>query len=174
MWRKIIPLLLALSIGMNIALLATWGLRGCAAESAGGCVGETDCLVLHEYLGADEGQKRILGELLERFHTKARPICLEVDARRAELIDLIAAVSPDSSAIAAKQAEIMAGQSRMQALVVDQLLAEKAVLDANQRETLFELLRNRPGCRLGSGVGSGWSSPTGSGPSVADRCGHDR
>lgn len=154
MWRKIIPLLLVLSVGMNIAVLAIWGLRDRPADPAGTCSEEGDCPILHQKLEADLDQQRILNDLLTRFHAEARPICIAVDGLREELIDLIAAESPDSAAIAVKRAEIIEGQSRMQELVVEHLLAEKAVLHADQREVLFELLRSRPGCRLNSGIRS--------------------
>ncbi len=160
MWRKIIPLLLALSVGMNIAILAVWAMRSCSGCRIATCGTGQDCPGLHEYLRAGDTQQRMLTALMEQFHEKARPICGEIDARRAELIDLIAAEVPDSAAMAACQAAILAGQGRMQALVVEQLLAEKAVLTDDQRDALFDLLRSRPGCRI-AGVGGAACAGTG-------------
>jgi Spy/CpxP family protein refolding chaperone len=57
------------------------------------------------------------------------------------MIDLIAAAQPDRQAIAAKQEEILAGQRKMQELVIGQLLAEKQVLTPQQQKELFDLLR---------------------------------
>ncbi len=174
MWRKVIPLLLALSVGMNIAVFAVWALRSRAASDDVAGPGGRDCRALHDCLGAGEDQRCALSDLQEQFRAKARPICTEIDARRAELIGLIAAEAPDTAAIAAKRAEIMAGQDRMQALVVEQLLAEKAVLNPEQGEVLFGLLRSRPGCRLGSDCAGGCGSPAGTIPTGVECPGHVR
>lgn len=174
MWRKIIPLLLALSVGMNIAVFGAWALRTRTSCGESSCGGSESCCALHEYLRAEEAQQRALGGLLEQFQEKARLVCRDIDTQRAELINLIAAEEPDTTAIAAKQAEILAGQGRMQALVVEQLLAEKAVLDPEQRRALFNLLRNHPGCSLpGLGTG-GCAAGTGIAPTGLECPGHDR
>jgi Spy/CpxP family protein refolding chaperone len=62
------------------------------------------------------------------------------------MIDLIASTRPDRQAIAAKQDEILAGQRKMQELVIEQLLSEKQVLTPQQQKDLFDLLRQRGGC----------------------------
>ncbi len=147
------------SLAGLFAGLAVWALRSRAAGDDAAGPGGRDCRVLHDCLEAGEDQRCALGDLRAQFRAKARPICTELDARRTELIELIAAEPPDTAAIAAKRAEIMAGQDRMQALVVEQLLAEKAVLNPEQREVLFGLLRSRPGCRLGPDCAGGCGSP---------------
>jgi Spy/CpxP family protein refolding chaperone len=83
---------------------------------------------------------------LTEFQQASRSLYEEIQRRRAELIDLVAAAQTDREAIAAKQEEIRAGQRRMQELVVAQLLAEKEVLTVEQREKLFDMIRRHSGC----------------------------
>ncbi len=156
MWRRIVPLLLALSLGMNLALLAVWCLRGGVCGNRP-CPAEGECRGLHTYLGAREAQRNVLGHLNTQFRERALPIRCEIDAHRSRLLDLLEAQDPDSQAMAAERAAILDGQGRMQALVIEQILAEKAVLDSVQQKSFFELLRSRPGC-MGATV-AGCDSP---------------
>ncbi len=159
MWRRIIPLLLALSLGMNLALLAVWCLRGGGLCGDHACPAEVGCRRLHTYLDAGEGQRNVLTNLTTQFQERTWPIRCEIDAHRSRLLDLLQAEDPDSQAIADERAAILEGQGRVQALVIEQILAEKAVLDSVQQGAFFKLLRSRPGC-IRAGV-TGCDSPAG-------------
>jgi HEAT repeat protein len=65
---------------------------------------------------------------------------------RLELLDLLAAPEPDMKTIVVKQEEILAGQRRMQELVIKHILAEKELLTPEQLKELFNLLRQRSRC----------------------------
>ena len=62
MWRKIIPLLLVLSVGMNIAILGVWFLRSRFGCGRSPCVQAQSRCGLHEYLNAryNDGQEWVL------------------------------------------------------------------------------------------------------------------
>jgi len=149
MWKKVRPLLILLSVALNVAFVVIWaahavpmhlrGWRGPAHEEGVWCP-------LHRELGTTEAQWREIEPRLVKFQQSARLVCDEVNRLRGEMIDLVAAPDPDTDAIRAKQEEILAGQRRMQQLVIEHLLNEKKLLNEDQQRRLFEMLRRRSGC----------------------------
>lgn len=149
MWKKVKPLLILLSVALNVAFVVIWAAhavpthlrawRGPAHEEGVWCP-------LHRRLGATEAQWREIEPRLVEFQQSARLVCDEVNRLRGEMIDLVAAPDPDTDAIRAKQEEILAGQRRMQQLVIEHLLNEKKLLHEDQQRRLFEMLRRRSGC----------------------------
>ena len=95
-------------------------------------------------LSADQGQQR--QSRLLSFGTSADDVRRQIGQRRREIIDLLATREPNFAALKAKQEEILASRRKMQALVVEQIIGEKAVLTAEQHQRLFEMLRNQSGC----------------------------
>lgn len=166
MWRKARPIVLAVSIALNVALLSTWAahaipahlLREPAAEKAR----KPDIWCpLHRELGVTIEQWRQIEPRLVEFHQKAQENCQRLQGLRDELLELLAAPEPDMEAIHRKQEEILEGHGRMQELVLGRLLHEKEVLTAEQQEKLFSMIRERmrcpgPGRMMGlSGRGTG-------------------
>ena len=107
-------------------------------ESAVGCP-------LFRQIGVNAEQWNQLEPLLVAFRQASQTILVDVDRKRAEMYALLAAPNVDRRAIAAKQGEILAGQRRMQDLFIEQLLAEKRLLSAEQQEAYFDLLSRRSG-----------------------------
>jgi Spy/CpxP family protein refolding chaperone len=165
MGKKIAMLLVILSIALNLAFIGTWAAQAFASPAgrdgqAGrdGSHGVIWC-PLHRKLGTSlEQWKQIEPGLLE-FRKNALSVCQEVGQKRQEMLDLIAAAQPDREAIRAKQEEILAGQRKMQDLVVERLLAEKKALTPDQQKQLFDMIRQRGGCEghgpMLMGTGSG-------------------
>jgi Spy/CpxP family protein refolding chaperone len=107
-------------------------------ESAVGCP-------LFQQIGVSPEQWKQLEPLLAAFRQASQAILVDVDRKRAEMYALLAAPDADRRAIAAKQEEILAGQRRMQDLSIEQLLAEKRLLSAEQQQAYCDLLRRRSG-----------------------------
>jgi len=155
MWPKLKPLLILLSVALNVAFVSVWAFRvlpqglGLAATDASrpGCMEYT----LSRELGASEMQRQQLEPRQAAYRESTWVLCRRAQELRGELIDLIALPSPDGVALAAKQDSILAIQRRMQALVVQHLLAEKQVLNAEQQKKLFSIMRLRCGCGNGAG-----------------------
>ena len=63
-----------------------------------------------------------------------------------EVLDLLAAESPDLVAVRAKQDEILEAKRAMQDMVAAHLIAERQVLTAAQQQQLFQKLRDRTRC----------------------------
>ena len=147
MWKKIAPLLIVLSVALNVAFIGVWGVH--AGRTHWLVDGTRDGKVwcpLHRRLNVTDEQWREIEPRIVEFLRRSQAICADMNRLRTELIDLIAADQPDREAIAAKQERIRAGQQRMQQLVVEYLLAEKEVLTAEQQKELFELIRQRSAC----------------------------
>ena len=147
MWKRIVPLLIVFSVALNVAFLGIWGRHVAAPLLAADRThdGEVWC-PLHRQLSVTDKQWQRLEPRLAQFHQAAQAVCQETQRKRAELIDLVASAGTDRSAISAKQEEILAGQRRMQGLVIEQLLAEKEVLTPEQQQRLFDMIRQHSAC----------------------------
>ena len=167
MWTKLRPLLILLSVALNVAFVVIWaahavpthlrGWRGPAHEEGVWCP-------LHRRLGTTEAQWREIEPRLVKFQESARVQCDEVNRLRGEMIDLVAAPEPDRDAIRLKQEEILAGQRRMQELVIEHLLTEKQLLKPEQQEQLFQMMRSQSGCAGHGPMTGGMRGRRGRGP----------
>jgi Spy/CpxP family protein refolding chaperone len=149
MRNKIRPLLIFLSVALNLAFVISWAAyalpRHLRAQNQPGRDERVSC-PLHRQLGATEAQWRQIEPRVVKFQESARLVCEEANRAQGDMIDLIAAPAPNREAIRAKQEEIITCQRRMQELVVDHLLNEKSVLTKEQQEQLFRLVRQQSGC----------------------------
>lgn len=146
MWKRIAPLLIVLSVGLNFAFIGVWGFQTIRTHWPVVPVENEVWCPLHRQLNVTREQWSKIEPRLTTFRRDSQAVCQQVNALRSQMIDLIASNEPDRQAIAAKQEEIRAGQQRMQQLVVERLLAEKEILTADQQKQLFDMLRKRSGC----------------------------
>jgi Spy/CpxP family protein refolding chaperone len=150
-WRKARPIVLAVSVALNLAVLSAWGAQAIPAHlrlesrGAGGAQPEIWC-PLHRALGVSEEQWRQIEPGLLAFHQQAQESCLRLQQWRDECLKLVAAPEPDMAAIHELQQKVLDGQGRMQGLVLQQLLAEKKVLTPAQQEQLFSMIRKNMQC----------------------------
>lgn len=102
---------------------------------------------LHQVLGLDADQ-RARWEAAERpFLQQFDAATEQLEAHRAALIDALFADTIDSAHIESARAAIAELQQTQQRLIIEQLIAERAILDAPQRAQLATLLRDQPGTR---------------------------
>ena len=168
MWKHMKPLLVILSVALNVAFAGVWlahvaaaRVESCENRCVPGDSGSVWC-PLHRELNVSAEQWSQIEPHLRAFRAEADEICRQISSQRAEIIDLLAAPDPDLAAVKTKQEDVLAGQRRMQSLVIEQLTAEKEVLTPQQQERLFDMLRGRSGCDHrgpllvpGRGVGGG-------------------
>ena len=152
MFRKLVPWLIVVSVALNLTFIGVWAGRAVACRRAqhgacghAGTQGGITC-PLHQKLGTNPEQWKQIEPRLTAFREASQAACQEIGRKRTELIDLLAAPQVDRQAITAKQEEILAGQRKVQVLVIDHLLAERDVLTPQQQKALFDLLRERGGC----------------------------
>lgn len=148
MWKKVAPMLVVLSVALNVACIGVWAAHAARTHwpPRRPDDGRGIWCPLHRRLDVTDEQWRQIEPGLAAFRRDSQSRRREIGRLRAEMIDLIAADEPDRQAIAAKQDEIRAGQRQMQHLVIEHLLAEKKVLTPEQGTELFDLLRRRSAC----------------------------
>ena len=155
MWCSSRRFLIVASVALNLAFVGVWlahaisaGVGGELAPSPPATPGRIWC-PLHEKLNLTDEQWEQIEPRLKEFRQSAQSVCQNVSQLRLEMVELIAAPTPDLEAIAAKQEEIQAGQRKMQGLVIGHLLAEKEILTPEQEERLFTMIREQSGCDRG-------------------------
>ncbi len=156
MWKKIAPLLIILSVSLNIAFISAWVMQAAKEQPSNSeprdqACGGSACL-LHRNLNVTDEQRRQLEPRLAQFKTESEIFCSDIQRLRGELIDLIASPQADSEAITLKQDQIMAGQRKMQEHVIAHLLAEKQTLTNEQQIRLFDMIRENTGCVTGNSM----------------------
>jgi Spy/CpxP family protein refolding chaperone len=155
MWRQIKPALVLLSIALNMAFLGVWLTYAAVSRVESNekrCEPGDSATVwcpLHRQLNVSAEQWKEIEPRLRAFRASADEVCRQISELRKGIIEQLASPDPDLDAIKAKQGEILAGQRTMQGLVIDQLMAEKRVLTAEQQQRLFQMLRSGTGCDRG-------------------------
>jgi Spy/CpxP family protein refolding chaperone len=141
MWKKTAPLLIVLSVSMNIAFIGDWAVH-MVQTSRVSCETQNDqmCL-LYRRLNVTDYQWKQIEPRIAEFRSQVQTIRNEIIRLRTEVIDLIAADKLDLQAIKVKQDQIITCKKQMQQLVIEHLLEEKKVLTDKQQKELFELLR---------------------------------
>ncbi|MBN2579670.1 MAG: periplasmic heavy metal sensor [Pirellulales bacterium] len=145
-------LLLILSVALNVAFVGVWLVHLAAARTdydQDRCTpgdGSSIWCPLHRELNVTPEQWSRIEPLLRAFRTEADEICRQMTDLRSEIIDLLATPDTDMAAVKAAQEDVLAGQRKIQELVISQLTAEKEILTPRQQSRLFEMLRNRTGC----------------------------
>ena len=149
MWKNAKPLLVILSVGLNVAFVGVWAVRAAPGWFADALPSEGDgsgdpvwCPLLRKVGASPEQWRQIEPRLLE-FQKAKQKICFEIRRARADMIDLIASPDPDRDAIRAKQELIWAGQREVQNLLVEHLLSQKELLSPDQQKEFFDAMRLR-------------------------------
>ena len=148
MWKTLKPYVLIASAGLNVAFVAIWFVHAAALRDAGPAAPDRQGVwcPLHRELGVTAEQWAEIEPRLVAFQESVGQLMERADAKRLEVIDLLAAPSPDLDAVRARQDDILATKRAIQAKVVEHLLAEKETLGPDQQARLFEMLRRRAGC----------------------------
>lgn len=134
-------LALLLSVALNLGVIATVTLDRLRTPAA------APNPPLHQVLGLNADQ-RARWEAAERpFLSQLDAATAQLEAHRAALIDALFADTVDSARIESARAAIAELQQTQQRLIIEQLIAERAILDAPQRAQLATLLRGQPGTR---------------------------
>lgn len=134
-------LALLLSVALNLGVIATITLDRLRTPAA------APNPPLHQVLGLNADQ-RARWEAAERpFLSQLDAATAQLEAHRAALIDALFADTVDSARIESARAAIAELQQTQQRLIIEQLIAERAILDAPQRAQLATLLRGQPGTR---------------------------
>ena len=135
MWKGLLALSLALNLGTIAAVLVQ------QARPAQNAVATP--LNVADYLGLAPQQRERWQQLEPAFLRDLAANWSDIRRHRESLVRHIFAESPQRAAIDAEQATIATLQAAQQQRVIAQLLAERDLLDAPQREKLMNLLLSR-------------------------------
>jgi hypothetical protein len=133
LWKWLLAVSLSLNVGMITS--ATWNTVRSTPPS-----GSVD---LPDYLKLTEQQRQRWRQGEEAFLKDLSSNWREIRAHRESLVRQVFSANPDRAAIDKEQGRIAALQDAQQRRVIDQLLAERDMLDASQRAALMRLLLDR-------------------------------
>jgi Spy/CpxP family protein refolding chaperone len=158
MWNNLRNPLFALSVGLNLAFVAMWLVHSLSAPGDAGGIFRPEIegavpSAIHREIGVTEEQWQKIEPLVLDFRENASKQRQEISALRGQLMDLLTMPEVDKAAIRKTQEEILAGQRRMQNLVIGHLLKEKAFLSPEQGKRLMQSLCEQ--CRHDGGMVSG-------------------
>ena len=160
MWKTLKPFVVIASAALNVAFVAIWLVHAAVPGGFAPEPGERDGVwcPLHRELNVTAEQWTVIEPRLIAFQASVKRLREQVDVMRAEVIDLLAAETPDLDAIHARQEDILATRRAIQATVVEHLLAEKETLSPTQQVRFFEILRERSACGAAGPPmsGGGW------------------
>ncbi|MEZ5718961.1 MAG: periplasmic heavy metal sensor [Burkholderiaceae bacterium] len=134
MWKGLLALSLALNLGTIAAVLV---------QQARPAHNAAVPLNVPDYLGLGPQQRERWQQLEPAFLRDLAANWSDIRRHRESLVRHIFAEPPQRAAIDAEQATIAALQAAQQQRVIAQLLAERDLLDAAQREKLMNLLLSR-------------------------------
>lgn len=132
---QLLRTLLVFSVLINVGVFSAAAYRGLKTDAFPG---------LPRYLGLDAEQTRQWHEAERSFLVELAGGTTAIDVHRTRMIRAIFAESPNLPQIDAQRTAIAALQDVQQKRVIEQLLRERAMLDAAQRERLATLLLAQP------------------------------
>jgi Spy/CpxP family protein refolding chaperone len=155
MTRGSLKYLLAVSLVLNLSVVATAGYRHLSARGSWTSPFGTKMAgdrFLFEELSLTPQQMRTMREKAIPFRAEIDRQRAEILARRKELVGLLRSDAPDAAAVDAAIAAISGLQETMQRKITRQMLEQKALLEPGQQRKFLDLIENamsqggHPGC----------------------------
>lgn len=134
--------LLAISLSLNVGMLAAVGFNAVRSSQDAGDAGAQH-VNLQDHLKLTAEQRQRWQQVEQDFLKDLSANWREIRSHRETLVRQIFSTTPDRAAIDAQQAKIAALQDAQQRRVIAQLLAERDLLDDRQRAALMDLLLAR-------------------------------
>jgi len=163
MSRKALTIILIISIGINLGLL---GFMGYGALKHTRLLSERRSLPhwFDTVEGITPEQKEEIKTIMTESMESMESLRSDLFQKRCELHDLIAQENPDRAAIDTKITEISTIQAQIEKLIVQQIIAIRAVLTPEQEEMLFDYMGRcmtppPPGTPFGDRMGPGPPGP---------------
>lgn len=137
--RNALTWLLAASLALNAGVIGAVVAERFTAQART----DTEALNLPDHLQLTPEQRQRWNDIEQGFLTDLAGNWKEIRAHRERLVREVFSSQPDRAAIDAEQAAIAALQDAQQRRVIQQLLAERELLNDAQREKLMSLLLSR-------------------------------
>lgn len=142
MKKNLLTLAIIFSVVLNLGFIGTYCFQrtGLYARKQGHANPKQ---FLYEQLNLSPEQLKKFEPGRDNFHAYLNQQRKRIQARRLELIDLLAEDAPDRKVIEAKHKQIQLLQQQMQTRVIDHLMNESSILTAEQRKKFFVLIKGR-------------------------------
>lgn len=137
---------LIISLALNIGVLGSAGYNRVKSCREAACLPSRTgnvSLAPAAALDLSSSQAKKMETLRQGLEMKLKDLRSGLSAEQVKLVSLLRQSQEDRDAIRAQAAKIQDLQSKIQEIVIDQLLAEKALLTAGQRECFFGALSER-------------------------------
>jgi hypothetical protein len=194
MWHEIRPCLLALSLGLNVPFVSMWAMRGVPASDSTrpnipppavvrsngsennfrsgfrGSKGRAPVdvsLDMYRRMGVSDEQMEVIKPRVVRFLDAYSELSKQRRQYSLELVNLVAADSPDHDAILEKQEQVIECHRRTQEIVVQNMLADTEILTPDQQKALFDSRRRMYDSR-GFDKSRGWGPKPSQSPAPND------
>lgn len=139
-----IIIVISLLFIINLSALATFGYHRFIAGKACSPVGcQSGDDYLSQELALSNSQVEQMKEIKASFQIQANEISQQLFPKRMELVHLLKTATPDSQRICRLLQEIGVLQTELQQQVIQSMLKQKAILNAEQQERFFTLLSQR-------------------------------
>jgi Spy/CpxP family protein refolding chaperone len=143
MRSKGLTCILVLSLAVNAAVLATLGYHyylGASAASMAPCPMSPGDSHLYQSLGLSDLQLAEMEPLARSFHGRLAELGAALESKKERLIDLLHKDS-DPAAIEKLRKEMAGVQDEIQNEVILHIVETKKILDPEQQQLLFDLMR---------------------------------
>ncbi len=146
MWRRLLPILFGLSLALNLAVIGAWSVHRLRGSCHRDRALAASPVSLAQRIGMTGARAAEVDDAVAAFRASMRERCRHIESLRRQLLDQVAAETEDPAAIAATSEAMRAAQAEAQARVVTHLLDLKEILEAEEAQRLFDLLRGPGGC----------------------------
>ena len=149
MWKKILFVLFALSLALNVAFATTWALRtfaGNSEERRGrrATTGETDVWSpLHRELEVSAEQWKQIEPHMREFMEKMEARHEHISRVRQDMVDLLFSEDVTREVIEKQQERVLKAFRETQDLVLQHVLTERKYLKPEQERMLKRMLEDR-------------------------------
>ena len=143
MRSKWLTFLLILSLAINAAVLATLGYHyyhGTSLTQSAPCPMSPGDTHLYQSLGLSDAQLSKMEPLAQKFHGRLAELGVAMEGKKELFVDLLAK-GGDPSGIENLRKEMAGIQDDIQKEVISHIIETKKILDPNQQQRFFDLMR---------------------------------
>ncbi len=149
MWKKIVLVILTLSLALNVAFTATWAVRTITAGPHDGARPPESAQEgeiwspLHRKLDVTEEQWKQIEPLMRQFMETMKVRRERISEVRHKMLDLLFSPNVDRKAIEEQQDRVLNAFRKTQDVVLQHVLTERKYLTAEQERKLKRMLERR-------------------------------
>jgi len=144
MKAKIFIFILVFSLAINAAVLATMGYhyyRISYLVPSAPCPVSPEGHHLYQDIGLSNQQLAQMDPLAQKFHSRLEKLSASMEGKKEFLLDLLSQKEIEQGKIEGLRKEMAGIQDEIQKEVIEHILETRRILDAEQQQRLFDLMR---------------------------------